>query len=143
MDLDIVKVIISTVIAVVGWIVGHYFNSRRDATANRKRIVTDYQINSYRKLNAFACALVTSAEGTQSLADDINSAVGDIQLFGTHKQIQLVKSISEQISKTKTVPCQQLTELLLNLRDSLRIELDLVSIEAPIAHLHIEFNDRQ
>lgn len=140
MDLDIVKVAIGVVITVAGWIVGHYFNTRRDAAENRKKMVTGYLVDAYRKLNALACVLVSSAKGVPSLAEDINSAVGDVQLFGTPKQIRLVKDIAEHMARTRYVPGEQLTELLHDLRDALRTELDLDAIDAPIAHLHIGFS---
>lgn len=141
MDFDVVKVGISVIIAVVGWIVGHHFNSRRDAAANRKKLMTGYLVDAYRKLNSFACVLSSGAKGTASLAVDINSAVGDIQLFGTKRQIQLVREISEHIVADHAVPGQKLVDLLLNLRDSLRVELGLEPIELPVIHLHIEYSE--
>lgn len=140
MDLNIVKDPITVVIAVLGWIVGHYFNSQRDAAANRKKMVTGYLVDAYRKLNAFACVLASRAKGTSSLAADINSAVGDVQLFGTTKQIQLTKEIAEHMVRFRSIPNQQLTELLHDLRDALRTELKLDAIDTPIAHLNIEFS---
>ncbi|GEM_PF-2243038 len=143
MDLDIAKVAIGVVIAVAGWIVGHIFNSRRDAAVNRKKMVTSYLVDAYRKLNTFACVLASGAEGTPSLAEDINSAVGDVQLFGTPMQIQLVKEIAEHMVGKRHVPGEQLTALLHDLRDALRTELDLDAIDAPIAHLHIGFSTNE
>ena len=141
MNFDVVKVGISVIIAVVGWIVGHYFNSRRDAAANRKKLMTGYLVDAYRKLNSFACILASGANGTASLAVDINSAVADIQIFGTKRQIQLVKEISEYIVTDHTIPGQKLVDLLLNLRDSLRTELGLEPINGPVAHLHIQYTE--
>jgi uncharacterized protein YeeX (DUF496 family) len=141
MDFDILKVVISVIIAVVGWIVGHHFNSRRDVAANRKKLMTGYLVDAYRKLNSFACVLTSGAKGTESLAMDINSAVSDIQLLGTKRQIQLVKEISEHIGREHTVPSQKLTDLLLNLRNSLRVELNLEQIDDSVAHFHIEYSE--
>ncbi len=141
MDLDVIKVGIGVIIAVIGWIVGHHFNSRRDAAANRKKLMTEYLVGAYRKLNSFACVLASGAKGTATLAEDINLAVGDIQLFGTQRQIQLVKEVSEHMVKKREVPGQKLVDLLLDLRDSLRIELGLEATDLPVAHLHIEFSE--
>ncbi|MFW8602476.1 hypothetical protein ACOHYD_13475 [Desulfobacterota bacterium M19] len=142
MDLDVIKVGISVIVAVVGWIVGHHFNSRRDDVANRKKLITGYLVDAYRKLNSFACVLVSRAKGTESLAEDINSAVGDIQLFGTQRQIQLVKEISEHMVAKHEVPGEKLHDLLLDLRNSLRAELGLKPIDLPVAHLHLEYHER-
>lgn len=138
-DFNIVKIAISVAIAVGGWIIGHYFNSRRDAEVNRKKMVTEYLVNAYRKMNVFASVLASGAKGNQSLADDINSAVGDVQLFGNMKQIQLVKEIAEYIQKNKCVDTDKLSELLHDLRNALRTELVLNAIESPIAHLYMQF----
>jgi hypothetical protein len=141
MDLDIVKVGISVIIAVLGWIVGHYFNSKRDVAANRKKLMTGYLIEAYRKLNSFASVLACGAKATATLVEDINSVVSDIQLFGTKKQIQLVKEISECIVEIHGVPGKKLDDLLNDLRDSLRSELGLEATDLPIAHLHGEFSE--
>lgn len=141
MDIDFVKVVIGVIVAVASWIVGHMFNSRRDAVVNRKEQMTVYLIDAYRKLNCFAGVLAINGKGTATLAENINSAVGDIQLFGTKEQIRLVKEISEHMVARKEVPDQKLVDLLLNLRDSLRAELGLEKIELPIAHFHIEYSE--
>ena len=139
MNLDIIKVGISVFIAIAGWITGHYFNSKRDTVANRKKLVTEYQIDAYRKLNSLACVLVNRTKGTKSLEEDIHSAVGDIQIFGTRRQIELVKEISEHLAKKGGVPGSHLNDLLVDLRNSLRTELGLDTVDFPIAHFPIEY----
>lgn len=104
-------------------------------------MMTEYLVNAYRKLNSFACVLASRERGTASLAADINSAVGDIQLFGSEEQIQLVKEISEHMVESHEVPGQKLVALLLDLRNCLRCELGLETIDLPIAHLHIVYSD--
>lgn len=143
MNLNIIKVVISVVVIVAGWIVGHYFNSRRDSAANRRKMVTSYLVDAYRKLNTFACVLTSGAKAYQSLVEDFNSAIGDIQLFGSLEQIKLVKSIAEYMAQTNKVPGDHLTELLHNLRNALRNELDLGATDLSIAHLRLAYSDKK
>lgn len=144
MDLNVVNIAISTVIAVGGWVIGHYFNSRRDAAANRKKMVTSYLVDAYEKLNAFACACAVHTEGSQSLAEGVNSAVADVQLFGTPKQIQLAKSIVKHFSgESRISGGNPLTDLLVDLRNTLRTELRLDAINEPIFFSVMKFSTNE
>lgn len=140
MEIELAKVAIGVVIAVVGWVVGHRFNARRDLAASRREIINGYLIDAYRKLNQFACVVASGSAGSSSMAENLTSAIGDIQLFGTPAQINLAREFSEQLATQKSVPTVLLTELLQRLRRTLRAELRLEATDVPIAHLLVGYN---
>ena len=74
------------------------------------------------------------------MAEDLTSAIGDVQLFGTLRQINLARQIAELLTERK-LPAPLLTDLLQDLRRTLRSELDLEATEAPIAHLLVGYRD--
>ena len=134
MDLEFAKIATGVVLAVVGWVVGHRFNARRDAVASRRELINGYLVVAYRKLNHFACVVASGSSGTSAMAEDLTSAIGDVQLFGTLRQINLARQIAELLTERK-LPAPLLTDLLQDLRRTLRSERDLEATEAPVAYL--------
>ena len=47
----IIKLLVTVIVAVVGWIIAHYFTSRRDLSNKRREIQTSYLIDAYRKID--------------------------------------------------------------------------------------------
>jgi hypothetical protein len=72
----------------------------------------------------------------------INSAIADIQLFGSEEQIDLAIKIAMIMSSTKGVPTQDLVALLQHLRSDLRLELDLPPITKGMVHLNVNLETR-
>ncbi|MCB0279419.1 MAG: hypothetical protein KDD94_07955, partial [Calditrichaeota bacterium] len=50
MDIDILKVIVTVIIAVLGWIIGHAFTNRRNKIQKRRDLTVQYLIEVYRVL---------------------------------------------------------------------------------------------
>ena len=140
MDLEIAKIATGVVLAVVGWVVGHRFNARRDAEANRRELIHGYLVAAYRKLNHLATAVASGSPGSPSLAEDLTTAIGDLQLFGSPRQIKLARQLAELLAEKK-VPAPLLTDLLQELRRALRSELHLEETGAPIAHLFVRYSE--
>jgi hypothetical protein len=140
LDLELTKIATGVVLAVVGWVVGHRFNARRDAEASRRELINGYLVAAYRKLNYFACVVASGSHGSPAMAADLTSAIGDVQLFGTLRQIKLARGFAEQLL-AKNLPAPMLTDLLQDLRRTLRSELHLEATEAPIAHLLVGYSE--
>jgi hypothetical protein len=49
-NLEIYKILITVIIAALGWIAAHYFNSKRDRALKRRELITTHLINAYRIL---------------------------------------------------------------------------------------------
>jgi len=117
--------LITTAVAVCGWFVGHALSARRDRINKRREQRIGYLIEAYRRLES--CAQRKSYD-----ASKMESAAADIQLFGTHRQIELVQKALEEFAATRTT---QLDDLLKELRQNLRAELRLESVPDKILHL--------
>ena len=65
---------------------------------------------------------------------DLESAIADIQLFGIPKQVDMAKRFADEFAEKHTA---SLDELLFDLRETLRIELQLEPVESQIKYLRI------
>ena len=125
----LVPLLVTTVVAMFGWIVEHRWAAKRDRASKRREQRVQYLIDAYR---CFAKA--SHHPQLHEIASDVKCAVADIHLFGNDKQIQLVqKFVSEMVDKN-TAP---LDDLLNSLRKDLRHEIDLHPVESDIHWLRI------
>jgi hypothetical protein len=85
-------------IAMLGWIVAHHFNVRRDQQNKRREIRVGYLIEAYRQLEAGTNR--GSIDGTE-YGRGFESAIADIQLFGTAEQVRLAKQLAIDIAEHK------------------------------------------
>ncbi|MHC1713149.1 MAG: hypothetical protein AB9872_13460 [Solidesulfovibrio sp.] len=118
--------LLAIVVAIVGWLVAHWLTSKRDLANERRKLKVTYLIEAYRKLEA--------ASNTNDIFSNkqLESAIADIQLLGTIRQVLLAKEFSESIAEKNQ---GSLNELLFDLRQTLRLELQLDPIKEPISYL--------
>lgn len=128
--MEYIKIIITIIIAVGGWIFGHWLNAKRDQKNQRKEIVIKYLIDAYTKLESSA-----NKPKTKITDDAIESSIANIHLFGTSKQIELAKNFSNSIA---THGNASLDNLLLELRKDLRKELNLSPVERKLNYLRFD-----
>jgi hypothetical protein len=69
------------------------------------------------------------------VADDLEQAISDIQLFGTPEQIRLAQRFGEALAKAQAA---DLDPLLFELRNSLRKELGQKSVPGRVLWLKVE-----
>jgi hypothetical protein len=108
--------IVAAVVAVLGWFAAHRLGVRKDMATRRRELRVEYLIEAYRRL-----------EGAAQRSDverrkDFESAVADIQLFGSGRQISLVHELVQAIAKDGYATFNPLLELL---RSELRHELGM------------------
>ncbi len=119
----LIPLLVTTLVAVAGWMAAHRFNSQRDLRSKRREIRVDYLIRAYQRLEAGACREALDASNDRR---DFESAVADIQLFGTNDQVRMAKEMAAAIAERRIDASAG--PLLLSLRDALRRELDLGEI---------------
>ena len=117
-------------LAVVGWIVAHSFTAARDLNNARRQIRTQYLIEAYRKLERAS----NWKDALQASWPAQESAIADIQLFGSPQQVALAHDFVREMVSWDTADS---TPLLLVLRDSLREELNLGSAGTNILFFRI------
>jgi hypothetical protein len=125
MNIEYLKIVITIVVAVFGWVIGHYINSRRDVRVKRQETSTKYLIEAYRTLTHE----VNRRELTDERKTKLENLIADIQLFGSVSQIKLAKDLVEEIVKGKDY---SLDPLLNSLRDDLREQLKLEEVEGNV-----------
>jgi hypothetical protein len=120
-----VSIGIPAFIAVIGWFLAHWLNSRREVNNKRREI----------RLRGLESAYVRLANAAQrNLTDqhksELEAFVSEIQLYGTPRQIQLtielVRSLTEKKAKIS------FDALLEDLRDTLRKELRMEAVSGSV-----------
>jgi hypothetical protein len=126
--LELIKIaltFLAWISVVIGWVVTDYLTKRRDVESQKRKIRTDYLVNVFRFLATSISNRNPSEEDWRKFED----IIADIQLFGTPEQIRLLKAVTNQIAEKKEF---DLDPILNNLRDHLRSDLDLESIDGNI-----------
>lgn len=131
MDLDYIKIIVTIALAVIGWLIGHYFTARRDVANKRRELVISHLIETYRIL----ANDISHRQQTESTNLKLESMLSDIQLFGSSKQIELAKQLADEVANGGSF---ELSPILLALRDNLREELNLSSVKGNVKWLRFK-----
>jgi hypothetical protein len=131
----LLPLLVTTFVALSGWVIVHYFNSKRDLLNKRRELRVQYLIEAYRRLEA-----ASHANNLKERRLDVESAIADIQLFGTPQQIQLAVKFAKELSEKKIA---SLDELLTDLRKDLRAELELEKTLLSIKHLRFKDTERE
>ena len=114
-SIPLLQVFVSAFVALIVVALSHAFTTRRDRQNRRQEQRIDYLISVYR---AFCKA--NNHPRLHEVADDVEQAIADVQLFGTPEQVRLVQQFADELGARQEAP---LNDLLLELRDSLRSEL--------------------
>src|SRR6266496_6121937 len=102
--------LIPTVVAIVSWFVGSWLSVRRDRMSKRRDLRVQYLIEAYRRL-----ATATNRKDTDAAYfAGLDSALVDVQLFGSGGQIAAAQEFAKQLAKQREA---QLDKLLSSLRD--------------------------
>lgn len=116
---------VPALIAVVGWIVGHWLSSRRELR-NRRREARLKGLEA-----AYKClAMAAVREWTDEHKLEFEKFVAEIQLYGTPRQVTLMTNLVEAFDRQeKSISFDPLLE---DLRDSLRAELRMEKVKGPV-----------
>ena len=105
------------------------FSAKRDLANKRRELRVKYLIDAYRQLERASNRTATGGQSSR-----LESAIADIQLLGTPKQVEMAKRFAIDFAQNRTA---SLDELLFDLRATLRAELDLEIVESQIQFLRI------
>ncbi len=121
MKLDLLlPLLITTVVALIGWFVGHYLSSRRDQENKRRELRVQHLLVAYQNLMDAACYNKLAPE--EQIVQLATKAFSNIQLFGNQEQLKMVHDCIDDYSKGNV----SLNDLVEDLRSDLRKELKLV-----------------
>lgn len=130
----LITLLVPTVVAVISWFIGSWLAVRRDRANKRRDLRVQYLIEAYRRL-------ATGANRAAPLAghlDDIESAIEDVQLFGTAAQVQAAHELASDVAERGEAMADNLLTLL---RDDLRKELRLETIKS--RRIFLRFSDKK
>lgn len=136
MSIDYIKILITIALAVVGWIVGYYFTTRKDINQKRRDISIEHLINAYRTL----AHELTERKLTDEKKAKLEMIISDIQLFGSPEQVRLAKDLVDAIVNGKG-DIFDLDLLINSLRNDLRSHIGLSKIEGNVRWLRFYKNN--
>ena len=131
----ITAAVITAAVVIVGWYVAHYLTAKRDQTNKRRDLRVEYLIEAYRRLE-----FAGNRPLTNDVATEFEKAVADIQLFGTPRKVELAQAFALGFAEKGT---HSLDPLLNELRQELRKELNLESVEPSIKYLRITYDKKR
>lgn len=127
----LLPLIVTTLIAILGWLIAHALTRKRDRANKLRDIRLQYLIEAYRRLGDAALRHLPSEP---EYAQRLESALADIQLFGSISQVEKLKKMFEDYAENEE---GNLDEVINDLRDELRKELDLPPISGNVQWLRI------
>jgi hypothetical protein len=124
----LLPLLVTTLVAILGWIIAHRFATGRDQRNKRRDVRVSFLLDAYRRLEAGASR---GPIHDSKFADGFESAIADIQLLGTTEQSRIARELAVAIASHAAGASAG--PLLVSLRDELRRELDLGPLrESPI-----------
>ena len=106
-----------------GSVIGYFISSILSFKEKRRELILSYLIDAYKALENAA---------HREIGEEIEKAIGTIQLFGTTKQIELARKFTSDLAENNSA---NYNDLLYDLRNSLRKELKLDKYKGNITHL--------
>lgn len=125
------SLLITSIVTITGWGIGSYLNSKRDRENKLLDIKLNYLIDAYRKL-ANSSQRTTNYEYFKF---DMESAISDIQLFGSKEQIELLNNAIIDLNKYNAG--LDVDPILNSLRNDLRKEINLDTINSSVNWIRV------
>lgn len=132
MTTDYLTITVTIALAVLGWIVGHFFTTRRDRMTKRRDLTIGHLINAYRVLTND----ISHRPNTKERSIKLENILSDIQLFGSIEQIKMARDLADVVASRESF---ELDPLINSLRDDLRKQLELKQVNGNVKWLR--FND--
>ncbi len=117
---DLIAIVASVIIAVLGWVVAHWLSTRREVEQKKR----EFRVKYLREAYLIIANLCDRGEFPRDLAA-MQDAFNDIQLFGEEAQIDLVGEIITGFNDTNRL---EFNELLKQLRNEIRGHIGLNSL---------------
>lgn len=120
----------ATIITILLAVFAYWSTLRRDRLSKKRDLRTQYLIEAYRRLESAG----NRVDQTPEVARSLESAVADIQLFGSQEQVKLSTAFALEFSKNGHASLDTLLE---SLRTDLRKELDLGDAGGRVTYLRV------
>ncbi|MEO8361455.1 MAG: hypothetical protein ABI672_15590 [Vicinamibacteria bacterium] len=118
----LLPLIITTGVATTGWHMADLYSKRRDRANKQRDLRVQYLIEAYRRIETL-CGREDPAAVPVEAIRGFESAITDVQLFGSSGQIDLARRIAAEIeTASSTDPRHLLADLRADLRRELQLE---------------------
>lgn len=87
------NLVIQCILTVIGWIVVYILALRQNTQIKKKEVTIKFLVQAWERLEK------ASNRQDNSYNTDIETAIADIQLFGTKRQIELAQQFAEEIAR--------------------------------------------
>jgi len=124
-----VQVVVPALVALAVVALTHAFSAYRDRENKRREQRIGYLVSVFRALSK-----ANHHPRLYEIADEVEQAVVDIQLFGTPEQVRLARKFATELGTTQEA---DMDALLNELRDSLRQELGRKPVAGNVVWLKI------
>ena len=128
----LLPLLITSIVAIFGWIIAHHFTSYRDLKNKRLELRIKYLLEIYRRLERSV-----GQNATRTTADDLETALADLQLLGDDAQVEKASIFMSEFN-SEQLNGLSIGNVLIDLRNSLRRDLGLNPINRQIEHLRIK-----
>ena len=138
---SVVAALVASFFLAVGWFVTGHFVERSSADAAKREVRLGHLLRIYRVVDATVREnnLATTAQERQNSLSQVPEALGEIQLLGTEREVELARQAARELSRGGGA---DLMPLLVELRESLREEMGLKRVSAPILFVEIPSAER-
>ena len=116
----LLPLLVTAALAIAGWYVVHRLSMNRDQENKRRDLRIEYLLEAYRRLENAA-----NRQDLSGYAQELESALADIQLLGSEHQVLLAHEFATSMAKNRTA---SLDPLVADIRSELRRELKLEPI---------------
>jgi len=127
LGVEALKILISIIVALVGWVFAHKFTSKRDLTNKKLENILNLTMESYKALS-----LYSSDPGRNDGQLHLVNTLINIQCFGNKEQVDMADTILKSIADP-TEFIIGLGDLMTSLRSSYRHDLQLSKIEGNVS----------
>ena len=134
MLLEYIQIVVTIILAIIGWIIAHYFTSLREIEQKRRELTTKILIDSFYVL----ADEIAQRELTEERKSKLEFTITQIQLFGTEEQVKLIWKLVFELRNGNSF---DLDPLINSLRNSLREDLKLSKLESNVSWLRYKKED--
>ena len=126
----LVPLLITAGVTILGWFAIHQLTAWRDQANKRREQRIAFLIEAFRRL-----AKASHHPRLHEVAEEVQSAVADIQLFGSAAQVHRIQSFVKELAESQEARIDALLE---SLRHDLREELRLPKLEGRLWWIRIQ-----
>lgn len=123
------QIIVPALVALAVVTLTHLFTTHRDRENKRREQRINYLVGVFRSLTK-----ANNHPRLYEVADELEQAVADIQLFGTPAQVRLVQQFATDLGTKQSA---EMNKLLITLRDNLRSELGAKPVSDRVVWLRV------